>query len=137
MKRFQLMTMLTFTGILLALSCEKDKPVPTLPYDQVFGSWDWYSTTTGWGVTTYADSVAYNQSLNVTRQGGYIWKQNDTITRDEKFSVDLDTIEGKEVFMFEFGDNGRVDQSFYIKEKDTLYLTDACADCDSYIFVRQ
>lgn len=128
--------MLTLAGILLAMSCEKEKPAPMLPYEEVFGTWAWVSSTTGWGVTTYADSVDYQQSLEVTRQGNYIWKQNDSIIENNNYTVDTDTVEGNEIFIFQFNDSSHVDQSFYI-EQDTLNLTDQCADCDSYQFVRQ
>lgn len=135
MKKFRLVFMFVLASTLLIFSCDKEKPVPTLPYEQVFGSWDWYSTTTGWGVTTYADSVAYKQSLEVTRQGNYVWKQNDSIIADEDYTIKIDTLEKKEIFIFQFDDSSRVDQSFYI-HKDTLHLMNLCADCDAYIFVR-
>lgn len=136
MKNIQIITMLTLAGIVLALSCEKEKPEPMLPYEEVFGTWDWVSSTTGWGVTTYADSVDYEQILDVTRQGSYIWKRNDSIMENYDFTIKTDTVEGNDVFIFQFNDSSRVGQSFYI-EQDTLNLTDQCADCDSYQFVRQ
>lgn len=128
--------MLTLAGILLALSCEKEKPEPMLPYEEVFGTWDWVSSTTGWGVTTYADLVDYSETLEVTRQGEYTWKRNDSIIENNNYTIGIDTVEGNEIFIFQFNDSSRVDQSFYIKQ-DTLNLTDQCADCDSYQFVRQ
>lgn len=136
MKNIQIITMLTFAGILLALSCEKEKPEPMLPYENVFGTWDWVSSTTGWGVTTYVDSVDYSQSLEVTPQGAYSWKRNDSIVEALTYTVQIDTVEGAQRFIFRFNDSSRVDQSFYI-EQDTLNLTDQCADCDAHKFVRQ
>ena len=137
MKRNLFTTMLTITtSIFLTLGCEKSEPVPELPYEDVFGSWDWYSTT-GWQVTTYADSVDYYQILDVTRQGDYLWKQNDSLLREEAFTVATDTLEGNQIFYFRFQDSPHADQTFYIKNQDTLILTDQCADCDTYKFLRR
>jgi len=136
MKKIQFIFLLVLTSALLMLGCEEEKPIPTLPYEEVFGSWDWYSTTTGWGAITYADSVDYEQSLEVTRQGRYIWKQNDSIVENENYTVKIDTVENSEIFIFQFSDSSRVDQSFNI-HKDTLHLMNLCADCDAFIFIRQ
>ena len=138
MKNARLLTMLAFAGFLLAFSCDKDDPVPTLPYEEVFGSWDWYSSTAGLTqITTYADSVDYAQTLEITRQGDYLWKKDTSVVSDVNFTIEVDTIEGEEKYFLIFNDTTQVDQSFELKNQDTLFLGDQCADCSSHVFVRK
>lgn len=138
MRNAKLMTMLAFAGVLLAFSCEEDEPVPTLPYEEVFGSWDWYSSTAGLTqITTYADSVDYDQTLEITEQRDYLWKKDTSVVSDVNFTIEVDTIEGKEAYFLVFNDSTQVDQSFEIKDQDTLLLSDQCADCSSHVFVRK
>lgn len=122
----------------LAYSCDKDDPVPTLPYENVFGTWQWFSTTAGLTqITTYADSVDYEQTLEITSQGDYVWKKDTAIVSDASFTIEVDTIEGEETYFLIFDDTTQVDQIFKVQSQDTLYLEDQCADCDSHVFVRK
>lgn len=120
-------------------ACEKDDPEPTLPYEDVFGNWEWFSTTPGESDDAIlADSVDYNQSLVITSEGQYTWTKPDSTLLESKFEVLQDsTSTGQEVFTFQFEDSSLEDQSFYVESKDTLYLDENCEQCDSHIFVRK
>ena len=138
MKKVKLWTILIFAGMLMAYSCDNDDPVPTLPYENVFGSWDWYSTTAGLTQeVTYADSVDYAQTLEIDSQGEYLWKKDTVIISDVSFTIEIDTIEGAETYFLIFNDTAQVDQVFKVQDQDTLYLQDQCTDCDSHVFVRR
>lgn len=118
-------------------ACEKEDPEPQLPYEEVFGQWEWYSTTTGWGVTTFADSVSYTQALKITEQGRYTWTRADTTFMEDDFIVQVDTIEGTPQYMFDFQESDMVNQIFRVQQKDTLHLQVNCADCDTHLFIRK
>lgn len=138
MKNLKLWSVVALTGIMLTFSCDKDDPVPTLPYEEVFGSWEWYSTTNGLTqVTTYADSVDYAQTLEISEQGDYLWKKDTAIVSDATFTIEIDTIEGDETYFLVFNDTAQVDQTFKVQNQDTLYLNDQCDDCDSHLFIRR
>ncbi len=138
MKNANFLTMLTVTCLALTFSCEKDDPVPTLPYEDVFDNWEWYSSKAGLtGIVTYADSVDYDQTLEITSQGEYLWMKDTSVVYDRDFTVEVDTVEGVETFYFLFDDSSEVDQLFEVRNQDTLLLTDQCADCGTHIFLRR
>lgn len=138
MKNLKLWSVVALAGIMLTFSCDKDDPVPTLPYEEVFGNWEWYSTTNGLTqVTTYADSVDYAQTLEISEQGDYLWKKDTAIVSDATFTIEIDTIEGDETYFLVFNDTAQVDQTFKVQNQDTLYLNDQCDDCDSHLFIRR
>lgn len=138
MKNLKLWSVVALTGIMLTFSCDKDDPVPTLPYEEVFGSWEWHSTTNGLTqVTTYADSVDYAQTLEISEQGDYLWKKDTVIVSDVSFTIEIDTIDGNETYFLLFNDTAQVDQIFKVQNRDTLYLDDNCDDCDSHLFIRR
>lgn len=130
-----------FAFVAVFIACEKDDsdPVPTLPYEDVFGEWDWYSTVLKeTDEIILADSVDYSQNLDITSSGKYIWTRADSTLFDTEYTVAEDTTSaGEEVFIFQFVDTTMADQSFYLKTKDTLYLDDECENCESHIFVRK
>ncbi len=131
--------MIVFAMMMAIAACKKDKPEPDLPYEDVFGNWEWFSTTPGESdEAILADSVDYSQSLAITSEGQYTWKKSDSILIQSKFQVVEDsTATDKDVFIFQFDDSSLDDQSFYVKNKDTLYLDENCEQCDSHIFVRK
>jgi len=138
MKKLKLWFVFTIAGMMLAFACDKDDPVPTLPYEDVFGSWDWYSSTAGLTqITTYADSVDYEQTLEISEQGDYLWKKDTAVVSDANFTIEVDTIEGDVTYFLIFNDTAQVDQTFSVENQDTLYLNDQCEDCDSHVFVRR
>lgn|SRR5690554_4722888 len=138
MKNLKLWSLVALAGIMVTLSCDKDDPVPTLPYEDVFGSWEWFSTTNGLTqVTTYADSVDYAQTLEISEQGDYLWKKDTAIVSDVSFTIEIDTIDGNETYFLLFNDTAQVDQIFKVQNRDTLYLDDNCDDCDSHLFIRR
>ncbi len=138
MKNLKLWSLVALAGIMVTLSCDKDDPVPTLPYEDVFGSWEWFSTTNGLTqVTTYADSVDYAQTLEISEQGDYLWKKDTVIVSDVSFTIEIDTIDGNETYFLLFNDTAQVDQIFKVQNRDTLYLDDNCDDCDSHLFIRR
>lgn len=138
MKNLKLWSLVALAGIMVTLSCDKDDPVPTLPYEDVFGSWEWFSTTNGLTqVTTYADSVDYAQTLEISEQADYLWKKDTAIVSDVSFTIEIDTIDGNETYFLLFNDTAQVDQIFKVQNRDTLYLDDNCDDCDSHLFIRR
>lgn len=139
--RFLKPLLLVFAFAVVFVACDKDDsdPVPALPYEDVFGSWDWISTTNNeTEETILADSVDYSQALAVTSSGKYTWTQADSVLFESDYTVKVDTTtSGEDLFVFQFTDTTMVDQSFYLKGKDTLYLDEECENCDSHIFVRK
>lgn len=132
--------MMIASAMMMAFAaCEKDDPEPALPYEEVFGNWEWFSTTPGESdEAILADSVDYSQSLAITSGGQYTWKKSDSTLLESKFEVLQDsTSTGEDIFTFQFDDSSMDDQSFYVKSKDTLYLDENCEQCDSHIFVRK
>ncbi|WP_236976367.1 hypothetical protein [Membranihabitans maritimus] len=132
-------------GLTFALaSCDKDEDNnPDLPYDDVFGTWEWISTSLESGEKIIADSVEYTQSLEITQAEVYTWTLSDSTVTDSvvftsDFEIFQDTINSEDdaEYFFDFDVNTAEDQSFYIKSQDTLYLEDQCDNCDSHIFVR-
>lgn len=125
-------------------SCDKDEDNnPDLPYDDVFGTWEWISTSLESGEKIIADSVEYTQSLEITQAEVYTWTLSDSTVTDSvvftsDFEIFQDTINSEDdaEYFFDFDVNTAEDQSFYIKSQDTLYLEDQCDNCDSHIFVR-
>ena len=88
-------------------------------------------------VTTYADSVDYAQTLEISEQGDYLWKKDTVIVSDVSFTIEIDTIDGNETYFLLFNDTAQVDQIFKVQNRDTLYLDDNCDDCDSHLFIRR
>lgn len=135
-----LKSMLFASALLIAVSaCEKDNPVPALPYEDVFGQWEWlYTALADSEEVILADSVDYTQTLEITQSGEYIWSKADSTIFESAFEVVQDTTAaGNEEFIFQFDDNSWEDQTFYVKNKDTLLLNEDCAECDSHVFIRK
>jgi|GEM_PF-5172569 len=130
-----------FAFAIVFVACDKDDsdPVPALPYEDVFGSWSWLSTTIHeTDEVIEADSVDYSQTLEVTSSGKYTWTRADSVLFESDYTVKEDTTStGEDLFVFQFTDTTMVDQSFYLKGKDTLYLDEECENCESHIFVRK
>ncbi|MBY5959151.1 hypothetical protein KUV50_13445 [Membranicola marinus] len=143
MKFSFLKSMLIAAALMMGFaSCEKDDPEPALPYEDVFGNWEWISTTPGESdEAILADSVDYSQSLKITSDGLYTWKKSDSTSDTTLIESDFQIIEDstateQDVFIFQFDDSSLDDQSFYVKS-DTLYLDENCEQCDSHVFTRK
>ncbi|GAA5225363.1 hypothetical protein [Membranihabitans marinus] len=137
---FLKMSVMAVCTVLMLNACEKEENNPSLPYDSVFGSWEWIQTTQGLtGVEILADSVDYDQALLIEKDDKYTWSKNDTVTQSLTFKVIQDTVNtsGDAEYYFQFTNDTLPNQSFYIVNQDTLHLSNDCADCDSFIFVRK
>lgn len=122
------------------MSCDKDDNNPDTPYKDVFGEWTWIETQLGLtNEKVYADSVDYNQTLKITNDEVYQWRKDDNLLIDTKFEIKEDTAKLYENadYYFDFTTDSLAIQSFYTKNKDTLYLSDECTDCDKYTFIRK
>lgn len=137
---FLKMSVMALFAVLMFNACEKEENNPSLPYDNVFGNWEWIQTTNGLtGVKVLADSVDYDQSLLIEKDDKYTWSKNDTVTQTLTFKVIQDTVNTSNdaEYYFQFTNDTLPNQSFYIVNQDTLHLENDCADCDSFIFVRK
>jgi len=120
--------MLTFA----LTNCRKDISVPNTEYDNLFGKWEWISTSGGFGGSIdNPTTTGYTQMIEFTQKGICIGYKNDKKQKKTNFTFGGNSMFlGKESWYLNFEDRGlfkdknKNSQLVTLIGKDTLILNE-------------
>ncbi len=136
MKTFLLVSSAFLISFLLSCS-QSTSPNGGVP--QIYGTWQWYRTTGGFGGTnTTPESCGCTAKAVFKPEGVAQFFQNDTLANQYPFTIIRDTTYGRENYLLHVESGTHYpDQLINISSQgDTLVLADYCTDCFTHFYVR-
>lgn len=120
--------------------CSKDEVKPGNTDASLYGEWLWVSSSGGLaGVELTPESEGYMQYLKITEAGDFEIKKKDSLVVNSEFTLveEESRIQNKSRFMLKFEGDVLMDQSYFVKGRDTLILVEECWDCFTYKYVKK
>ena len=118
----------------LILGCQ-DETGPTNP--QIVGTWSWIESRGGFvGDHITPQSGGYTKKVRFTLSGAYLRYRNDAVERQARYRMEQKKIGEWGSFDVLKVDGERTESIVSFRTRDTLKLSEYCADCWEYTYVR-
>ena len=121
-------------------ACRKEIVVPTPELEKLFGTWDWVSSSGGFGGDTYSPATAgFSKKIAFGKNG--VCKTYKNGAEEEKMKFTL--LMGESIYSVDkmplIRYKGKLfdTQSVHFQGQDTLLLGEECSDCYMHIYTRQ
>jgi hypothetical protein len=132
-----LITSCAFLFSVLIISCTHSTSPGNGGVPALYGSWQWYRTSGGFGgsVTT-PESCGCTAKAVFKPEGVVQFFQNDTLAGQYPFTIVADTSYSQQNYFLHAESGTYYPNQFINISGDTLVLTDNCADCFTHFYVR-
>ena len=137
--------LIAFTLLLGLISCRKDIIVPDKEFENLFGTWNWVSSSGGFGGETITPTTE-SKTIEIEYKENGTYKKFIDDKKVSKMTFQFEEQEsiysiGKEYVITysdgKFSRKGVISHPFDFIGTDTLILRDECYDCYSHIYVRK